>query len=162
MTVREAESDDIEAIRSIAETSWNEDYPYILSRESLEAGFDEWYSTDRLESELADPKSLVVVASEEGVVKGFLHAVVDGETGVILRLYVHPDHREQGIGRELFVHAREELLRYDVEMIRAMVLAENTLGSQFYEHLGFEKVSEDVTTIGEDRYDEEVYELQTL
>lgn len=162
MTVRKAEPTDVEAIRSIAEASWNEDYPYILSRESIEQGFDEWYSTDRLQTELTDPKSLVLVADEEGQTKGFLHAIVDGTDGVILRLYVHPEHRRQGVGRDLFTHARAELQSYDVDNIRAMVLAENTLGSQFYRELGFEKVSEGVTTIGDERYDEEVYELQTV
>lgn len=160
MTIREATEDDIEAIRSIAEASWNEDYPYILSRESLAEGFDEWYGEDRLDAELTDPKSLVYVVEEEGTMKGFVHAIVDGDDGVILRLYVHPEYREQGIGRELFGYVRASLQSYDIDRIRAMVLAENTLGNTFYERLGFEKVSEGVTTIGEERYDENVYELE--
>lgn len=162
MTVREAERGDIEAIRSIAQASWNEDYPYILSREAIEEGFDEWYGTGRLEDELANPKSLVFVAEEEGTHKGFVHSVVDGADGVILRLYVHPDYRKQGIGEELFVQARVQLQSYDIERIRAMVLSDNTLGGEFYERLGLEKASEGVTTIGEDRYDEEIYELQNV
>ncbi len=158
MTIREATASDTEAIRSIAETSWNEDYPDIVSRETIEEGFDEWYGTDRLEMELARPMALVLVAEEDGIV-GFVHAIVDGDDGVIMRLYVHPDHRGEGIGRDLFRHVRSALQRYDIERIRAMVLAENTLGNQFYRRLGFEMVSEDETTIGGENFAENLYEL---
>lgn len=160
MGIREARREDIEAIRSTAAASWNRDYPDILSRESIAEGFDEWYGVDRLEAELDEPKTLVLVAERGDTVEGFVHAVVDGDTGVILRLYVHPDHRREGIGRVLFDSVRERFERYDVERVRAMTLSQNAAGRQFYEQLGFEKVSEGTTTIGGERYGEAVYELR--
>lgn len=159
MTVTEASEEHIEAIRAIAEVSWNHDHPKMLSRDTVSEGFDEWYGSDRIESELANPKSLVFVAIDEEPV-GFVHGMVNGDDGVVLRLYVHPDHRQQGAGRELFERVKAALLEYDVGRIQAMVLAENTLGNEFYQQLGFEQVSEGVTTIGEERFDENIYELR--
>lgn len=158
MPIREASTTDIPEIRSVAEASWEHDYPATLSRESVAEGFEEWYGTERLESELANPKTLVFVYLADDKVRGFVHAVVDGEDGVVLRLYVHPDHREQAIGSRLVYHAQSKLESYDVERIRAMVLAENTVANEFYRELGFEKLSEETTRIGDDEYAENTYE----
>lgn len=160
MTVKAASTDHIEGIRAAVEASWKRDYPGVLSRETVTEGFDEWYGNDRLEAELASPRSLVYVATEDGTVTGFVHGIVDGDDGVVLRLYVHPEHRSEGIGRALFDRVTSAFREYDVDRIQAMVLAENTLGNEFYRHLGFEKVSEGVTTIGDERFDENVYELR--
>lgn len=159
MTVTEASDEHIETIRAIAEASWSHDHPEMLNRGTVSEGFDEWYGSDRIEAELANPKSMVFVASEEEPV-GFVHGMVDGDDGVVLRLYVHPDHRQQGTGRKLFERIKDELLEYGVDRIQAMVLAENTLGNEFYRQLGFEQVSEGVTTIGQERFDENIYKLR--
>lgn len=159
MTIIEASEEHVEPIRAIAEASWNHDHPEMLSRDTVSEGFDEWYGSDRIEAELANPKSLVFVATEEEPV-GFVHGMVNGDDGVVLRLYVRPDHRQRGTGRELFERVKAELLEYGVDRIQAMVLAENTLGNEFYRQLGFEQVSEGVTTIGEERFDENIYELR--
>lgn len=158
MAIKEASTADIPGIRSVAEASWEQDYPATLSRESVAEGFEDWYGTERLESELADPKTLVFVYLSDDEVRGFVHTVVDGEDGVILRLYVHPDHREQAIGSQLAAHVESKLESYEVERIRAMVLAENTVANEFYRGLGFEKISEGTTRIGDEEYAENMYE----
>lgn len=160
MAVREASTDDIGSIRAVAEASWREDYPEILSRESVLDGFDEWYGVDRLETALESPKTLVFVAADANTICGFVHAVVDGDSGILLRLYVHPDHRTEGMGSTLFEHARTRLSEYSLDTIRGMVLAENTIGNEFYRGLGFEKVSSDTTRIGGETFAENTYELQ--
>jgi ribosomal protein S18 acetylase RimI-like enzyme len=160
MTIQEATTEDIPGIRSVAEASWKHDHPAILSRESVMEGFDEWYGTDRLESEIENPRTQVFVEKAEAGVRGFVHAIVDGDDGVILRLYVHPDHRGEGTGEALFDHTREALEAYSIDRIRAMVLAENTIGNEFYRGLGFEKISEGATRIGDEEFAENLYELQ--
>ena len=158
MEIREASTDDVDAIRSVAEASWEHDYPDILSRETVEEGFDDWYGGDRLTAEITNPKSFVHLA-ESDEIAGFVHAIIDGDGGVFMRLYVHPDHRERGIGSELFEHAKSKLVEYDVERLRAMVLAENALGNEFYRTLGFENTSQEVTIIGGEEFEENTYEL---
>jgi len=159
MGIYEASSDDLEAIRTVAEASWEHDYPDILSRETVEEGFDDWYGREQLAEEIADPKTHLFIAEVDSEIAGFAHAFVDGKEGDLLRLYIHPDHRRKGIGRELFESVCDKLLEYDIERIRAMVLAENELGNEFYRDLGFEKVSQGETIIGEEQFEENAYEL---
>lgn len=160
MEIHEASTDDIPDIRSVAEASWKHDHPDILSRESVMDGFDEWYGFDRLEAAIANPRTQVFVEKSEESVRGFVHATVDGEDGIILRLYVHPDHRDEGIGEALFAHTRDALEAYSIDRIRAMVLAENTIGNEFYRGLGFEKMSDGTTRIGDEAFAENLYELR--
>lgn len=169
MTIRQASADDIEGIRSVARAAWEGDYPAILSRETVAAGVEEWYAPARLETEFADPRTRVFVAVDdaEGVV-GFAHAVVgsdasglgDDGQGHLLRLYVHPDHRQQGLGRALLKRTCAALFDRGVARIRAMVLAANDLGNEFYREFGFERVAESETTVGGETYPEYTYELR--
>lgn len=159
MDIYEASSDEGEAIRRVAERSWEHDYPGILSRETAEEGVGEWYGAQRLDAALADPKNHVLVAEREGTAVGFAHALVDGTDGVVFRLYVHPDHRQEGVGRDLFETVAETLFAYDIDRIRAMVLAENTPGNDFYRRLGFQQVESDQTTIAGEAFSEHTYEL---
>lgn len=161
MTIREASDDDIDAIRDVARTSWEADYPDILSRETIEEGVEEWYDTDALHEAVSDTRTRLLVADEGDAVVGFVHAVLNGEDeGDILRLYVHPEHRRKGIGHRLFERVRDDLYERDVDRIYAMVLADNDLGNAFYRDLGLERVTEEETTIGGDAVREHTFALE--
>lgn len=158
MTIREATEGDIEAIREIARRSWSTDYPAIVSRETATDRVDEWYAPGQLADDIGRPRALVLVADDDGVV-GFSHAVISAETGHILRLYVDPDHRKQGIGGDLLEATRDELFDRGVEQVQAMVLAENEPGNEFYRAFGFEQAGQGTTTIGGEPYPENTYTL---
>jgi ribosomal protein S18 acetylase RimI-like enzyme len=162
MPIRAATDDDIEDIRRIAERSWELDYPDILTRETIEAGFDEWYAPEGIAAEVASARSLVLVADRDGEVVGFVHAARSASTdeGYILRLYVDPDHRRENVGHELLERACVDLTDQGVERINAMVLAENDPGNSFYERFGFELDDESETTIGGESYRENRYVLE--
>ena len=161
MTARTADRDDIDAIRRVAEAAWETDYPEILTRETVTEGVEQWYDADRIAGELDESATLLLVAESEGSVVGFAHATYNESeaAGYILRLYVDPDHRAGGVGRELFERTREELTDYDIERIHAMVLAENDPGNAFYREFGFELTEENETRIGESRYRENRYTI---
>ncbi|MFC7045685.1 GNAT family N-acetyltransferase [Halobacteriaceae archaeon GCM10025711] len=162
MNVRPATADDVEGIRRVAQASWNDDYPTILSRETVDDAVDEWYDPERMREELQRSVTVSFVADADGDVVGFSHALWNREDGVVFRLYVHPDHRHRGIGTELLDRTCDELFDRDVDAVRAMVLAENELGNAFYRHYGFEKESEDETTIAGTSYPENVYVLEAF
>jgi ribosomal protein S18 acetylase RimI-like enzyme len=163
MTVRRATESDVDGIHDVAQASWETDYPDVLSRETAEAGVEEWYATDSIGEAIENPRMRLFVATEDDTVVGFVHAMVgDDDEGYILRLYVHPDHREQGLGRQLFEQAHEELVTHGVRRLYAMVLAENDLGAAFYESLGFEKTDESETTIGGNAYRESTFVLKPV
>jgi len=161
MDIYVAHPDDIDAIREIARASWEHDYPEILSRESVESAVNDWYGRDRLQEELADPWTHIYVATDEdGATVGFAHAVLDGDEGNLLRIYIHPDARRGGIGGALFDRVRHELLRHDIERLNAMVLADNELGNHFYEDRGLELTDRTETRIGGEAFGENTYVLE--
>lgn len=161
MTIREATPDDAEAIHDVARASWETDYPDILSRETIDEGVEEWYATDGLRRAIADSRTRLFVAVEDGAVVGFVHGVLaDGGEGDVLRLYVHPEHRRQGTGHELLRRLLDDLDEHGADRINAMALAENDPGNAFYRSFGFEKVAEHETTIGGESVRENTFALE--
>lgn len=158
MNIRQAKAGDEIAIERVAERSWESDYPGILNRENIEDGVHEWYGEDQIRNEIGNEDAIVVVATgPDDDIIGFGHGIWTRRTGHILRVYVDPDHRGQGIGRELLATVRDSLLTRGADSIQAMVLADNEIGNQFYQDVGFQKVDEEETTIGGDTYTENVY-----
>lgn len=162
MTIRAATGDDATAICQIAERAWKHDYPAILTRDTAENAVTEWYAPERVAEELERDGTVLLVAERDGTGVAFAHATVDdaGEVGSILRLYVHPEHRRENVGRELLERTCTVLSEQGVERIDAMVLAENGPGNAFYEQFGFEPVDERETTIGGESYPENRYTLE--
>ncbi len=162
MTVRSATDADIDGIRQVAKASWNTDYPDILSRESLDSGFDKWYSPEQLRDTISWARARVLVAETAAdEIVGFVHGVLDREEehGDILRIYVHPDHRGKGIGRELFEAIRDELVDSGIDELRAMVLEKNEPGNAFYRGFDFEWETTEQIAIGNETYSENTYVL---
>lgn len=159
MEVRSATPEDVDGVRTIARAAWERDYPAHLSRESVTDGLEEWYGREELLAELDRAGSTVLVADRDGDVVGFAHAVWNaaGSEGTLLRVYVHPDHRGEGLGRRLVEAATDALLDRGVERVTAMALAANEAGDAFYRAVGFEPVDQGTTTIAGESYEERVY-----
>jgi ribosomal protein S18 acetylase RimI-like enzyme len=163
-TCREATQADVPAIRDVARDTWAHDYPTVLNREAVTDTVEEWYDADQLAADVERGDAVVLVADRragddaDGTdVVGFLHAVVDGNCGSILRAYAHPDDRGEGIGRSLVETALDAFRDRGCDRTEAMVLARNDPGNAFYRSLGFEHVNTDTTIIGGNGYDERIY-----
>jgi len=156
MNVRDATAADISGIRRVAERAWAADYD--MTRETVEAAVRDWYGDERMQREVTGDDSPVVVADDGGVV-GFAHGAVSEaeDCGTVLRLYVDPDRRREGVGGALLA-AIEERLVADCSRLQATVLAANEVGRRFYEESGYEETGEAETLIGGERYPEVVLE----
>lgn len=162
MPIRDATTDDIDAIQRVAHSSWEADYPDILSRESIREGVDDWYTEALIRDSIIWSQALMLVAERDGSVVGFAHATFepDERTGTILRVYVDPDHRGAGIGSDLLTETRDRLFGQGVEHISAMVLAANDVGNEFYQAFSFEQTATEPVTIGTESYEERTYTLE--
>lgn len=148
MEFRPAAADDLETIRSIARDSWETDYPDIVSRETIEEGFEEWYASGELARELREGDATMLLAVDDGDPVGFAHGIVSEEVGNVLRLYVRPGARGRGVGSDLLERTAERLGDEGADRLRAMVLENNEAGRAFYRAAGFESVGDAETTIG--------------
>ncbi|MFB6110506.1 MAG: N-acetyltransferase family protein [Halodesulfurarchaeum sp.] len=158
MHVRDATTEDIGAIRRVADAAWHADYPDTLSEETIEAGVGHWYGDPVVRMELSNPGTELQVAEIEGSVVGFVHGHRAGETGTILRLHVDPAHRDSGIETRLFESIVSAFERDGAEQLRATALAANDHVRTFYESQGFEQVDTERTTIDESHHEEVVFE----
>jgi len=163
MDFRHAATEDVPEIIGVAERSWEHDYPDILTRESTREAVTEWYDADRLELDAVAADTGLIVACEDadedrtGPVIGFVHGVVDEATGTLLRVYVDPEYRGEGVGRALVEYAIDDFGTRGVQRVEAMVLAANEPGNEFYRSLGFELVQRATTTVGGEPHDENIY-----
>lgn len=167
--MREATIDDVAPIRAVAEASWERDYADILTRDTVAAGVNDWYDEETLADLVADERTPVWVAEvgeaddeqgDGGEVVAFAHGYVAGETGHVLRLYVHPDERRSGVGERLLSATVDALTGRGSGRVEATVLAANEQGRAFYEAQGFEQVAAAETTIGGEAYPECRYRLE--
>lgn len=156
MEIREATNDDIEGIRTVARRSWEHDYPDVLSRETITDTVEQWYAPEQLEFDIESDDALVLTAEKSEIV-GFAHAVRNGRTETLLRLYVDPDHRKEGIGTRLLDGVQADAAAHDRSRLEAMVLAANDSGNAFYRSYGFERDRVGATAIGGEEHDEVVY-----
>lgn len=162
MDVREATTDDVEGVRTVARRSWETDYPAILNRESVDEAVESWYTPERLRFDAeSDDAMLLVAADETEGITGFAHAIEgeNGDVATLLRLYVDPGHRGRGLGTQLLDAVCERLDERGCSRLEAMVLERNEPGNAFYRSYGLGRDRVGATTIDDETHDEVVYAL---
>jgi ribosomal protein S18 acetylase RimI-like enzyme len=157
MELREATADDGGAIREIARRSLEQSYS--LSPRTIDGAISQWYDEEAIETKHDEDDTLLMVAEDEGEVRGFTESdlVNEGGNGDLLWLHVDPDYRSQGIASELFEHTREALFEMGAAQLRAKVLEDNTEGNEFYAAFDFEQVGTDTVEIDDGDYVENIY-----
>jgi len=90
--------------------------------------------------------SVVVVARENGAVRGSVMAGFDGHRGWVYYLAVHPDVQRRGLGRALMAPAEAWLADRGAPKIQLMVREGNARAISFYEALGMAR--QPVVTLG--------------
>ncbi|MXV62638.1 GNAT family N-acetyltransferase [Natronorubrum sp. JWXQ-INN-674] len=177
MKIRPAEPDDFPAIKAVARQTWHDTYDE-LEDDLIDRTVDNWYTDDSMPLRAPGTVVLVVEADpraadesgmrdgedsedgENGEIVGFTHAVAQGETADILRMYVKPDAQGDGVGTDLHERLVEQLEVYDVDRIRSIDFAFNDTSRRFYEGLGFEQTNTGEVEIDGNYYDEAVYTLE--
>ena len=159
MEIRPASHDDRDRIRAVARETWHDTYDE-LDAETIDETIEEWYSDEALETALTKPGTAFLVAERDGEIVGFTHGVVSEEEGDVLRMSVHPAHQNEGIGTALYERLREDLQDFNMARMRAIDLASNEGGREFYETHGFEPTDEDDVEIGGEKRREVVYTLE--
>ncbi len=157
MKIRPANEGDFGAIRRIAHRAWSEAYDDILDDDTVTETVASWYSNESLADTLDRPGTAFLVAVTDDEIVGFCHAVCYEDEGDVLRLYVDPDDWGDGVGTALYERLQENFDDFNMKRIRAMVLADNDIGNEFYQRLGFEKTDEAAVELGGKEYAENVY-----
>lgn len=138
MLIRQATGSDLNAILEIERLSFEKQWDY-----------------DKFKTALND----IFLVFEEKEIVGFLSACCSalGDSAVIMKIAVHPDHRGRGIATRLIEAARDELKEKGIREVELHVDIVKRGAIRLYEKLGF-KIRKVVTANYEE--DEAFYEMK--
>ena len=139
ITIRKANLEDIPQIRAVGSASWRATYGGICPR--LLTCSATWCWKPIFSAVSRMPPVLNLVAEHDGQIVGTLMGTVnpreDGQVH-LFRLYMHPDHFVQGIGKKLWQTYLEQLAP-EVKRVDLGVEPQNARAIQFYTRLGFQE-----------------------
>lgn len=94
-------------------------------------------SKEGIEKFLQRNPDTCLVATKEAAIVGVIMVGNDGRRGYIYHTAVHPDHRKQGIAKELVDAALDQLTALGINKVALVVFERNETGNAFWESQGF-------------------------
>lgn len=144
VTIREAKTSDIEAIRRMHAVSWLDTYPndqHGVSLEWIKEETDSWLTPEALESSkdylgsrISHPDHFYRIAVDNGKIAGFVHALIEDGQKKVGGFYIDKDYHGTGLAQEMASLADEWLGEATVTL---EVVAYNERAIRFYEKWGF-------------------------
>lgn len=133
-TIRTARPEDVERICRFGETHVPDHYRPLIGEEAALAQVDKWWSPDRIgqaveqgQVTVAEMHKQLVGVAERGELEG---------RHVLWKLYLDPDHRGHGLGRQLLRHVIGQLPA-EAASLEVEVFEANRRANEFYEREGF-------------------------
>lgn len=142
MQIVSATLEDAHAIAQVHVLAWRAAYEGIVPAEYLAAQSVAKREAVWRES-ITKGTPEVLVAKIEGQLVGWIafgrsrDEDAAPQAAEIWAMYVDPSHWSHGVGRLLWIHARERLVEQGYKSISVWVLAENARGIKFYRAAGF-------------------------
>lgn len=146
MNLRVARETDIPGIRDVANRSLAASYDAVLDADTRQRAVESWYGAEgaaagALAEEIADDRTVVIVAADDDEIVGFAQAFLAGATpriGRIEWLHVRPDRRGEGLASRLLDRIESALADRGADRIEASVIEEHEAGRAFYEEHGYD------------------------
>jgi ribosomal protein S18 acetylase RimI-like enzyme len=132
--VRDAERDDVAAIRRFGEAHIRPHYAPLIGAKAADEQVRSWWNEAYLGEAVAD--GLVIVAEADGQLVGVGQRGRRGTDHVIYKLYVHPQYRGHGLGHQLLAALTGQLPSGADRLYIEHFVANERAGA-FYEREGF-------------------------
>jgi ribosomal protein S18 acetylase RimI-like enzyme len=144
MTIRPATVADVSAVlplvASVCAFHQQEDpakYGFVPEPEKR---YERWLTT-----RAGDPRSVFLVAERDGRVVGFIIGTPESDLGIyelkeygfLHDLWVEPQYRHEGLGRQLVMLAIERFRQIGMKQVRLDVLSENGPAKKLFKSCGF-------------------------
>jgi [ribosomal protein S18]-alanine N-acetyltransferase len=111
-----------------------------MSRDLIEQGLTWSWTPARVQHFISGPESSVVVARRERRVAAFAIMHFGDEVAHLNLLAVAPQHRRQGLGRQLMDWLTATAIEAGVFRINLELRTHNEPARSFYEYLGFDRL----------------------
>lgn len=135
-------------IETLANSIWREHYPSIISIAQIDYMLRKFNSASVIEAQVKDGSKFYYMTFND-IPVGYMAIKIDTNHLFLSKLYVMKDHRGKGIGKVTTKFIMDEAARYKLNTIQLTVNKFNTNSIAAYEKLGYKKVKELVTDIGE-------------
>ena len=151
MIIREAKPEDALAIAELKVICWRDAYEDLMPQDILD-GLDALTEAPHWKSWLSDPQAELgayVAEGSDGALLGYALAGPMRRSGEndkasrigedleaeseVYAIYVHPSHQRQDIGRSLFAHLTQHLVRAGFASVGLWMLAGNARAERFYQ-----------------------------
>ena len=132
--IRKAELAEVDAVRQIGVTTWPVAYAGLASEEFITDGIAQWWSREVVEWGIRN--GITLVAAEGDDLVGMVGLGPEGDSWVMWKLYVLPEHQGKGIGTALLDAAIAALPEGTTELLLD-VLVTNEKAIGFYRAHGF-------------------------
>ena len=161
MNIRPARIDDVPRLRELGMVGWETTYADFVLPHNRQAYLEgHFWSTTRLSAIVGDADALALVAELDGHVVGFLTLEPTEDRQVELtRLYVDPEARRGGIGKQLLNQARDAARDSGATEMLVNVFADNQIGRAFYERESFRLLRLEPTQVGDQQVGDAWYVL---
>ena len=108
-----------------------------MSRLQVEYGLNWRWTPARIRRQIADPDTMVLVATRDGVLIGFAIMNFGDQHAHLYLLAVEPQHRRSGVGTAMVAWLEKSCRTAGIQSIRLEVRADNKLALAFYSRLGY-------------------------
>ena len=80
-----------------------------------------------------------VAAEKDGQIIGSILCGHDGRRGCLYHVCVHPEYRNQGIGKSMVVFAMQALKKEQINKVCLIAFTQNDIGNAFWKEIGWTK-----------------------
>lgn len=134
LIVRDAWDGDVAAICRFGEAHIRPHYAPLIGAAAADEQVRNWWNETHIGAAVAN--GLVVVAEANGHLVGVGQRGRMGADHVVYKLYIHPEHRDRGLGPQL-IDALIRQLPADADRLYIEHFAANERAGAFYEREGF-------------------------
>ena len=135
------------SVYAVAEPIWEQYYTPIIGEEQVEYMIEKFLSPDAIVEQINSGYEYFLF-SYDYTFAGFAAIEERGEELFLSKLYIDQEFRGKGIGKYMFQKFVEIAKMRNLKKIWLTCNRNNTNSIAIYEHLGFKKVREEVTDIG--------------
>lgn len=149
LDIRPAVAEDAFGISGVHDASWRQAYTGLIPHKALDTMVrrrdPRWWTRAIRNS------TRIMVLENAGQIVGYVtigpnRVSALAQTGEVYELYLLPEYQGIGLGKKLFLSAREELSRIGMSSCVVWVLEDNAPAMQFYRNAGGCDVAEGVET----------------
>src|SRR5579871_5078555 len=148
ISIRFADTEDINTIGFLAQQIWPATYSNILSAEQLSYMLNLFYSPSALQKQMQEEQHVFLMIEDDETPVGFAsYSLIGKDVYKLHKIYVSPGQQGKGLGKTIIDFIVNEIKPLNATALQLNV-NRNNKAKNFYERLGFTVIKEEDIDIG--------------